>query len=325
MARKQARRWCFTWNNYTEDDILNLVKQYPNGYDYCMYGKEIAPDTKTPHLQGYVEFANPLAMTTVKSRLDPNKKSKSSIHVEICNGNRESNITYCSKTGDITEIGTPKEQGARTDLRELYEFIQENPDMNRIAERYPAYCVSYYNNIDKLVTLALQGQMKDNLLRSYAEATPRPWQKDLMDELKFDPDDRKVIWYYDEIGNQGKTWLSKFLLAKGDAAYFTNGKTTDIAHAYNGERIAIFDFSRTLDGKVNYGAIECVKNGVLFSPKYNSTTKVFKSPWVICMANFKPNFGALSRDRWSFRTLKDGASTPTDIPTVTEDLANITM
>jgi len=135
-----------------------------------------------------------------------------------------------------------------------------------------------------------------------------------MDEIKFPPDDRKVIWYYDEIGNNGKTWLSKYLLAKGDAAYFTNGKTTDISHAYNGERIVIFDFSRTLDGKVNYGAIESVKNGVLFSPKYNSTTKVFSCPWVICMANFKPNFAALSRDRWSFRTLKEGSSTPTEIP-----------
>jgi len=225
----------------------------------------------------------------------------------------------------VTKIGTPKEQGERTDWKDLYEYIQENPDINRIAEKYPEYCIKYYNNIEKLANNAMQNQMKQELLYKYTTATPRPWQEALLKEIAFPPDDRTIIWYYDSIGNHGKTWLSKYLLLKGEAAYFTGGKSADIAFAYKCEKIVIFDFSRTLEEHINYQIIEQVKNGLLFSSKYASTNKVAHHPWVICMANFKPNFSALSKDRWSFRILKEGLSTPTDIPVVESDLANLTM
>jgi len=265
-------------------------------------------------------------MKQVKEALDWEYGVKSKIHIEPCIGTQEDNIKYCSKDGDFVEYGTPKKQKTRRNNESPYNGVMDavsaGLSIDDISEMFPEMVIKHYGNIDKLVTNHSQQAMKEEILISYKDCEPKPWQANLMDELKFPPNSRHIIWYYDKAGNQGKTWLSKFLLTKGEAAYFTNCKYEHIAHAYNGERIVIFDFSRCLDGKIAYNAIECVKNGVLFSPKYNSVTKVFKSPWVICMANFKPNFGALSRDRWVLRTLEDGASLPTDIPLIDESILN---
>lgn len=82
-------RWCFTLNNYTEDEysaIVSIIRG--NKLRYGIMGKEVG-DSGTPHLQGYVEF---------KTRNRPmsvfdNKR----IHWEKAKGDKESNIDYCSK------------------------------------------------------------------------------------------------------------------------------------------------------------------------------------------------------------------------------------
>lgn len=48
-----ANRFCFTINNYTDNDI-ELVCDLDS--TYLVFGKEIAPSTGTPHIQGYVVF-----------------------------------------------------------------------------------------------------------------------------------------------------------------------------------------------------------------------------------------------------------------------------
>ena len=46
----QSACFCFTLNNYTEEDVGRLVA-LPPPY-CCLFGKEVAPTTGTPHLQG---------------------------------------------------------------------------------------------------------------------------------------------------------------------------------------------------------------------------------------------------------------------------------
>jgi hypothetical protein len=115
--------------------------------------------------------------------------------------------------------------------------------------------------------------------------------------------ERQVTWIYDEKGNNGKTWLSKYLIANHKAAYYTNCKSADIAHAYNNEQTIIFDFSRSLEGRVNYTILEQLKNGILFSSKYSSKHKIFDTPKMIIMANFYPDTKELSEDRWDIMTI----------------------
>lgn len=317
MSNTKARRYCFTWNNYTEADVAYLKSIDAKKVNYIIFGFEIAPTTGTPHLQGYVEFATPLAKSTVKSRLDATRGTKSPIHLVYCEGNRDQNITYVRKPeskdpNKIANDGTPliievthvhNNQGKRTDWDVYYEFLSDNPDFDDFAAKYPEIAIKYHGGIDRVIRGLKCKARVDELRQTYEGKPLRMWQQRLVDEIKRKPDDRKVIWYYDADGNTGKTWLSKLLHINYGAAYFTNGKTADISHAYDGEPIVVFDYSRSNEESINYGVIETIKNGMIFSGKYESRTKAFNAPHVIIMANFMPNKTKLSQDRWDIRVL----------------------
>jgi len=85
---------------------------------------------------------------------------------------------------------------------------------------------------------------------------------------------------------------------KYDCIRFENGKSADIKHSYQGQEIVVFDFCRAMQNHVNYEVIESIKNGIMFSPKYESKMKIYKKPLVIVFANFEPDESKLSKDRW---------------------------
>lgn len=91
------RSWTFTLNNYTEDDIarIELIE-----CKYCVFGREIAPETGTPHLQGYISFDNPRHLGGVKALF-----GNDGVHLEGARGTAQQNREYCIKDGDFTERG----------------------------------------------------------------------------------------------------------------------------------------------------------------------------------------------------------------------------
>ena len=105
-----VRRFCFTWNNYSDLDWVlcsEFIKKYAK---YGIIGKEIAPNTGTHHIQGFINLQKPMRFSTIKQRLD------SRIHIEKANGSDEQNQEYCKKAGDFFEEGTPQYAGKRNDL-----------------------------------------------------------------------------------------------------------------------------------------------------------------------------------------------------------------
>lgn len=128
-----------------------------------------------------------------------------------------------------------------------------------------------------------------------------PWQQEVVDLVTMPcTDDRKIHWFFDEDGCKGKTQLCKYLHVFYDATILNNGKFSDLAYALPDDpKIVCLLLPRTVEGRVNYSAIESIKDGLIFSAKYESGTKCFNSPHVIVMANFLPDESALSRDRWN--------------------------
>nr|QKN88851.1 MAG: replication-associated protein [Cressdnaviricota sp.] len=133
----RSRNWCFTLNNYTEHDIARLVDQYEFNYTYCIFGKEVG-EQGTHHLQGYMEFANAKALTTLK-------KLNDRAHWEKRRGKQEQAIAYCKKDGNVTEIGTPKEDkpGKRNDLMEVKYLLNNGACMRDIVENYNYQCIRH--------------------------------------------------------------------------------------------------------------------------------------------------------------------------------------
>lgn len=131
------------------------------------------------------------------------------------------------------------------------------------------------------------------------------WQRQVETMIKYRPqNDREVTWIVDPVGNAGKSYFSDYLSHFYDciAVDGSNLKTKDFAHTYNLQKIVVFDFPRsTEDHKVNYDIIECLKNGRIWSPKYESHVKSFrhKKVQVFCFSNFYPDYTKLSPDRWT--------------------------
>lgn len=91
----RSRQFIFTWNNYDDASLLHL-DSLPT--QYLCYGKELAPTTGTPHLQGYLRFTNPRSLLAIRSQLP-------GVDVRIARGTPEQCIAYCSKDGNFTEKG----------------------------------------------------------------------------------------------------------------------------------------------------------------------------------------------------------------------------
>lgn len=130
------------------------------------------------------------------------------------------------------------------------------------------------------------------------------WQKDIIEIVKGEPDDRKIYWCWEKEGCKGKTSLAKHLCLKYNALYVA-GNNADMKFAISAclelEKeidIVILDIPRTKEGFVSYTGMEEIKNGIFFSSKYESGMKIFNIPHFICLANFEPDITKLSKDRW---------------------------
>jgi len=130
------------------------------------------------------------------------------------------------------------------------------------------------------------------------------WQKNILDLIKTEPDERKIYWYWEADGNKGKSSLVKHILLNYNAIC-VDGKGNDILHGVaswieenDSIDIVLIDLARTREGYVSYEAIEKIKNGFFFSGKYESKQIIFNIPHLIIMANFQPDRTKLSLDRW---------------------------
>jgi len=102
----RSRAFCFTLNNYTEEDYESVIG-YPT--KYTIVGKEVG-EQGTPHLQGYFYLHEAKTITALK-------KPFPRIHFEIAKGNAQQNYDYCSKEGDFIEKGIkPMSQKEKGDL-----------------------------------------------------------------------------------------------------------------------------------------------------------------------------------------------------------------
>lgn len=111
-VRNRGRAYCFTWNNYPTDAFDQLLEKLGPAGLKCHYiaGKEVAPDTGTPHLQGFIRFNHQTAWRTVTAMLPL-------CHIVKARGGTEANLKYCGKEGDYVSTFPPSK---RDELLALY-------------------------------------------------------------------------------------------------------------------------------------------------------------------------------------------------------------
>lgn len=302
----QSRFWTLTLNNYSDNDeaIWNTVVE--NGKaSYICYQKETAPSTGTPHLQGYVVFPKKIRRSGVKKALQ-----STAVCAVRSDGTPSANRAYCSKSetatpGTFKEFGEIPEdpaRGVRTDFQVFKDAVKSGLRCKRKARdefpemvaKYPRWCYD------------LLADQKDI---SVPDHELYDWQEELNNRLSAPPEDRKVIFVVDEDGNTGKTWFAKWYCKQHeDAQFMEPSKKADMAYSLQDDlRVLFINITRTSESDKTdylYSFIESVKDGMVFSPKYESRMKYYDKVHVVIMMNQEPNMLLLSQDRYDIINLK---------------------
>lgn len=315
MACIRSRAWTFTHyggdNRFDSADDPRLsdesLREALGGVKFAVMQLESAPTTGRLHLQGYffLEGHNGLGRRTIFQRYP----FLTGAHLEPAQGTVDQNIAYCTKEESRVagpwQFGEPPRSGRPSNKQHLEEAVEAmktygGPDKLAIAE--PVLYAKFYRQLEALWVHVAPKPIFDDF-------EPRPWQSEVLDILAQDPHPRHVNWIVDEVGGQGKTLLSKYLVSTKDAFYSTGGKHADIFHAFvqSPKSVVVFDFCRDQEERVCYSVIEALKNGIVFSGKYQSCSRSFSVPHVVCFSNFHPDQSKLSRDRWRIKVLEEGA------------------
>lgn len=137
----RAAAWCFTLNNYTDNELSTLrgVGNQPTTH-YLVLGFETGAEG-TPHVQGFYCSRNRITFTTVKNRLGDR------IHVEPMRGNHQQASDYCKKDGTFEEHGVLPAPGTRTDLGSIVEKVRVTKRLRDAAEEFPELYIRYGRGI----------------------------------------------------------------------------------------------------------------------------------------------------------------------------------
>lgn len=282
-----SRRWCFTLNNYTTEEIKSLDVLVCT---YLVYGRETS-STGTPHLQGFIVFPKTKRLSGVQRIL-------SRAHWEVSCGNDTQAGDYCKKDGDYTERGSPSKQGQRTDLKQVYEFIAKGADEVTLAETYPEQYSRYYKAFNRYRLLKTQKDRK-----AIPSHELHDWQKALYDEIQLEADERQILFVIDYVGNNGKSWFARYCFNSIPLVQIIDpGKKADMAYELRTDsKIVFIDVARSRTEVLDYHFLEKLKDGVVFSPKYESITKNMQyNVHVIVLMNEDPDVTKLSPDRYRY-------------------------
>lgn len=293
----QSTGWCFTLNNYTDADEAAL-RSIP--CRYMVYGREVAPTTGTPHLQGYIHFERTKRLSGVRA-VFPHRT-----HLEPRRGSPEQAANYCKKDGDFEERGVLPAQGRRTDITAYIAWCKAQtspPSRQEVMREWPQIWIKYPQAAVELAgAFCPPAQLVDE------EAAPREgWQMDLWNLFQEDADDRTITFVTDEIGNSGKSWFCRYCMTHmpDKVQYLGVGKVGDLAHMIDESKtVFLFDVQRDQMQFLQYKLLESLKDKMIISPKYNSRLKILREhPHVVVFSNEEPDLTKLSADRPNVITL----------------------
>lgn len=134
---KKQKNWLYTLNNPVSDPSFDAV--------YQVFGRERAPTTGTPHLQGFVVFNKNLRLAAVCKLLPL-------AHWIPAKGSAAQNRTYCIKDGDFIESGViPSDKRKRgEDEKERWTLAVKACKEGRLDDVPDDILMRYYRTCKEL-------------------------------------------------------------------------------------------------------------------------------------------------------------------------------
>ena len=304
------RRWCFTINNYNEDEPWRKMEELPEqkSIKYIVVGKEIAPSTGTRHLQGYTEYSNRRSSNGTPRHTYSTPEGNA--HTKVAHSSPNENHTHRTKEDrdPSTYKGPKKDAGNKVEHAEIGEMAEMAAKQGTDAAK-AAHGMDYYvskNAVDKAANALRSDMALATLQEKFENATLKKWQAVVMKLIEIQGE-REILFVIDELGNQGKTWLTQYITLTRNGQCFDSTNKKDVAYALNPEKdIFVFDMTRATEPKMSLQILESIKNGIVFSGKYESGTKIVNEAKVVVLANSFTELqeAQLSCDRFMILNLK---------------------
>lgn len=176
----KSRNYAFTaWDGSLFSPSLIVDKKI----HYMIMGKEICPETKKVHYQGFFSTINPVANG---KKILTTMGFSNSVHIEVANGTPFQNFKYCSKDENFLEWGTrPTGQGRRSDLENVKDIVKSGGKMIDIIDKSSNY----------------QSLKMGEFLLKYLEK-PREIKKIDVYWLWGESGSGKTKWVYDKFGTE---------------------------------------------------------------------------------------------------------------------------
>lgn len=248
MSVVQNRAWSFTLNNYTPEDLV-IIKGVPT--KYTVYGFEVAPDTGTPHIQGFVLFDTPKRLSWMKNNVAPRAHFEMT-HPKSGNVWYDRSIAYCKK-GNFVYAGwanVPDEECVNIAKRSMGEggWLGYQSGTKPVGRKQT--CQERWNT---LINRFNDGEGPASLVEDYPHEMLMynkhlNMMRDLLNPVQDMQTKRNMIWIYGP-SNTGKTTKAK-MLARED--WFEKNPSNKWWDGYNRQKTVIIedmgpDFAKNKD------------------------------------------------------------------------------
>ena len=222
---------------------------------------------------------------------------------------------YNTTPGVSTQIGKEdseiNKQKLRKHLIKLENKYQEKIFLGqKIYEMLGEGVVSYQalpREMKEGVDLYMENQAD---FRDVGNVELKPWQESLLEYVQ-QPCDREIFWIVGKEGNEGKNWFQKYVkswlgarrvvtgidIKANNASIFQALRKCPIATA----DIFLFNIGKSMKqfDKINYDALEQMKDGEPFASRYNSQLLKIRVPNVVMVfSNSPPDVNELAKVRF---------------------------
>lgn len=315
----QGCKWCFTiFRDEVGSSFEPDLHEYMATLDSPVWGVyggaqlERTPSTGILHIQGFVVFSK-------NKRLVAVKKLNATAHWEVMGGTVEQSEAYCWKVPGVNSewdakgtrepdteprvwgVRPTNQQGKRNDLIAACDVLvaatgDVDDRMRAVAAMAPHVIAKYGGGMERLARLT----DKDDYV--FPEPVWRPWQQELKTKLLLPANDRHIEVFVDPAGGAGKSTVMRYFVTNPEFRACTlSGQVRDMAHAFSKKkyRIVFFDVARTQAEHVDHlmSFAETLKNGVIFSAKYDSGQYSFRPPHVVFFTNSELDLSKWTVDR----------------------------
>lgn len=246
----------------------------------------------------------------------PSRNRSRSYQITINNYDKEKCLKCLKTLGMEYLIGFEEAPTTGTKHCHIYLESKVQVEFNKIKKTFPEGHIekckgNRQQNIDYIIKDGnYEGTIKIEVPYTWKDVIPGElfdWQKELEEIIKGPADSRKIYWYWEEIGNKGKSTFAKYLYMKYDFVQFTTcTKSADILLSASKEKsVYILDIPRSNAHFEPWNAIEQLKNGFICDAKLKKDCKVtcIRPPHVIIFSNYSPDESKLSDDRWIIKYL----------------------